>query len=77
MRPVTLFVGSDAQSNEALKIVKDAGIALHVIDSDLGYRDFDTPLLVSAWGVFDGLKAIAWFTEVASQPEPPAMARQR
>lgn len=66
-QPVTLIVGSDSDSDEAIRAVEGAGILLHIVNSTLGERDFETPLLVNAWGVFEGLDAIIWFTRVATE----------
>lgn len=66
-QPVTLFIGSDAESDEAKRVLKDAGIELYIVDGMLGERDFQLPLLLTAWGVFEDLQSIIWFTEVAKQ----------
>ena len=72
-QPVTLFVGNDSESNKAIKAVQDAGINSRVFDRAVGQFDFDTPLLISAWGVFEGLNSIIWFTRIALQHDKPNM----
>ncbi len=64
---VTLFVGHDPDSDKALKIVNGAGISLHVVDCTGGRCDFEPPLLISPWGVFDGLTSISWFGRLAAE----------
>lgn len=64
---VTLFIGNDPDSDKAKKIVQDSGINLCVVYCGIGQCDFDLPLLVSPWGVFDGINSITWFGRVASE----------
>lgn len=66
-RTATLFIGNDSESNEAVKAVNDAGIKLRIFDRTTGQFEFETPLLITAWGVFDGLSSISWFVKVAKQ----------
>ena len=53
---VTLFVGSDPDSNEAVKVIQNMPFDLRVVKCQVGQCDFETPLLISSWGVCDGLK---------------------
>jgi hypothetical protein len=64
---VTLFIGSDPDSGQALEIVKNFPFGLKVVDCNIVECDFETPLLISSWGVFDDLNSIIWFGQVASQ----------
>lgn len=66
-QPVTLFVGADSESAEAVRVIQGSGVTTHIVDDTLGGRDFETPLLVTSWGVFEGLNAIVWFTKVAEE----------
>ena len=68
---VTLFVGSDPDSNEAVKVLQNMPFDLRVIKCQVGQCDFETPLLISSWGVCDGLSSIIWFGRVASQENKP------
>lgn len=63
---VTLYIGHDSDSKEAMKIVEAAGLDLHLVDCTLQHCDFEPPLLISRWGVFDSLHSISWFGEVAA-----------
>ena len=54
-QPVTLFVGKNSDSDEAITIVREAGIETQIVNGTSDNFDFDTPLLISAWGVFDSL----------------------
>ena len=65
-QPVTLFVGKDSDSDEAISVVKKAGIETKIVNGTSETFDFDPPLLISAWGVFDSLKSIRWFTRMAT-----------
>ena len=62
--PDTLFIGANSESTEAGEIVKTSEINSQVVDGTQGYFDFEPPLLISSWGVFEGLKSIKWFAEV-------------
>jgi hypothetical protein len=64
---VTLFIGNDPDSKRAVKVVEATGIILHVVDCTLGRCDFEPPLLISAWGVFDSLDSIIRFGQIASE----------
>lgn len=68
---VTLFVGPDSDSKQALKVVTDSGIETLVINSTSDLVDFDMPLLFGSTGVFEGLQAIIWFVKVAEIGEIP------
>lgn len=63
---VTLYIGQDSDSKEAVKIVEAAGVNLHVVDCTFEHCDFEPPLLISSWGVFDSLNSIIWFGAVAA-----------
>jgi len=64
---VTLFVGSDPDSDEAMKVAQTMPFELKVIECKVGQCDFDPPMLISSWGVFDGLNSIIWFGQVAAE----------
>ena len=63
---VTLYIGHGTDSQEAVKIVEAAGVTLRLVDCTHGHCDFDPPLLISPWGVFDSLNSIIWFGKVAA-----------
>ena len=65
----TLFIGGDSDSDEAKKIVESIDVDLSVVDCKSGYCDFEPPLLISAWGVFDGLRSIKWFGQLTAQDD--------
>ena len=64
---VTLFIGNDPDSGEALKIAQSFPFSLKVVDCKTADCDFETPLLISPWGVFEDLGSIIWFGQVAAQ----------
>lgn len=68
-KPVSLFVGNDSESDKAIKAVERTGINLRIFNNSRGHFDFDPPLLISAWGVFEGLNSIVWFAKMASEQE--------
>ena len=64
-QPVTLFIGEDSDSQQAKKVVEDAGFVMFVIDPRDDETDFETPVLISEWGIFNGLSGITWFIDFA------------
>ena len=66
-KAATLFIGNDSESDDAVKAINDAGLKLRIFDKTNGQFEFDTPLLITAWGVFEGLSSISWFAKVAEQ----------
>ena len=65
-QPITLFVGNDDDSQLARDAVEKSGLELNVFQAKAGELDFETPLLISAWGVFDSLSSIRWFIQMAA-----------
>ena len=63
----TLFVGSDPDSDEAIEVLTIVGMGPHIVNVGLTRRDFNIPFLINAWGVFEGVQEIRWFTELASE----------
>ena len=64
---VTLYFGHDSDSTTAVKIMEAAGVDLHLVDCTVEHCDFEPPLLISPWGVFDNLNSIIWFGDVAAR----------
>ena len=62
---VALYVGRDKDSDRASTLVREAGIEPIVVTCTPGACDFDTPLLITARGVFVGLSEIVWFASLA------------
>ena len=63
----TLFVGTDPDSDEAIEALANVGMGPHIVNVGLTHRDFSIPFLINAWGVFEGVQEIRWFTKVASE----------
>ncbi len=68
-RTVRLFVGRNRSSKRAMQLLREAGIEVQVIDGSKVDRDFNLPLLISDWGVFDNLESIDWYVKVLQRTE--------
>ena len=62
---VALYVGRDKDSDRASTLVREVGIEPIIVTCAPGACDFQTPLLIAPWGVFEGLNEIAWFANLA------------
>lgn len=58
---MTLYVSADQESREALRLLKDSGMAVQVVEADM--RHIYTPTLETSFDRFSGIRSIRWVLE--------------
>ena len=72
---VMLFIDGETESQRALEVIRDVGIVPQIVKVTDQDADVAAPLLISGWGVSEGIESIIWFAKMITWREANGVDR--